>query len=140
MSKHLSTALCVIVGVFLSFVVTVEVLNRGAATPFGGDEYTDFIDTLPASFVDQLIKEPVNQTSNAAVHFALQHLTVKKLLRSEKEKGFGWDWHVSLRFWPSVAVGLGCLAAFLLLFKQSLGLALAIPVLVANQSYVTFYG
>lgn len=139
MQKGLSAALA-IVGVFLSFVVTIECLDRGATTWFGGDEYTDLTSTLPAAPKTQLLEKAVNQTGSAPVHFAIQHLTVKHLLRNERDQGFGWDWHVSLRYWPSIAVGLGCLVAFLLLSQESLGLALALPVLMANQSYVTFYG
>lgn len=134
------SALFIALGVFLSLIVGVECLTRATGKEFGGDEFVDLNDTIQPSPKKQLFEKAINQSGSAPIHFAMQHLTVRTLLKSEMEKGRGLDWRISLRLWPTAAIVLGCIAAILLLYKYSLGVALALPVLMANQTYVTFYG
>lgn len=124
----------------MSLILGIECLTRATGKGFGGDEFVDFNQTIAPSPKKQLFEKAINQSGSGPIHFAAQHLMVHTLLRNEYENGRGFDWRISLRMWPTIAVVLGCIAAFLLLYKVSLGIALAIPVLMANQTYVTFYG
>lgn len=129
-----------LLGIFVCLVVGVECMKRASVKGFEGDEATDFHTTLAVPSWNMIVGNVNNQWSGSPLFFVAQREVVRKFLRDEKEKGQGWDWRITMRLVPTASIVLGCFFAFLLLYRIHLGFALAVPVLLANHTHVTWYG
>jgi len=134
------TAFLVLLALFASFTVALECFKLSAHKPFNFDEIFDFVGTLKHPIPSILKTGGSDQIGKSPFYYVIQRITMQKVLSKEKQIQFGWDWRLSMRFVSTILVALGCLIASLILLPMSWGVALALPILMANYSHVVWYG
>src|SRR5579883_2316395 len=101
-------------GLFCSFVILIQCLGLASHKDFWHDEVYELKEPLVDSPQKMLVNGVYGTPSPSPLYYVIQRQFVRSLLTLEREKGQGFNWRVSLRIFPALALAMSGLAAMLL--------------------------